>query len=283
MANNEYGINSLADQRYFNFVAVKDSRGFSLPRYWRSFGEIARPSRALACNSSFYTIEHRKLRSDKAYARGNVAQELSERGNGRPPFLYDLVAIETEIHDSSYFLLGFPFIGLAADIVRDHLARKLFQLGDLQRVNVPVLLQIMDSDEHRAFEQLAGRMVAVHFIVTDDTSVTNVRLGGDQPLKGEIYTTFLKKRVAAGFVAAAECVLACQREVSHGSKEVKETPRLIRSRLHLDKHGNFRFYAHVGCTNLALLPEAMSELDSLGCLHKATANPLDRVNDDSFE
>ena len=281
MADNEYGINSLADQRYYNFVMVKDTRGFSLARYWRNVGEIARPGRVIDCISSLGKMEHRKLISDRGLARGNVAGELSELGKGRPPYWYDLVAFEMEIDASPYFLLGFPFVGLAWDIVKDLLARKILQVEAFQRTNVSRLLRIMDTDEHNAFEQLAGRMVAVHFIVTDDTSVTNVRLGGDQPLKGQIYTTFLKDRVKKGFVSAAECVLACEREAPQKRKE--EPPRLLRSRLHLDKHGNFKFYAHAGCTNLALLPEAISELHSLNCMDNATANPLDRVGSDIFE
>jgi hypothetical protein len=102
MPEDGYGINSVADRRYYHFVAVNGG-GVGLGPFWRKLGEmgeIERPEIAVPVESPAFKLEHRKLRLKKPYARGEAAITLSEHGNGRPPFLYDLFAARIDFKDN---------------------------------------------------------------------------------------------------------------------------------------------------------------------------------------
>ena len=46
----------------------------------------------------------------------------------------------------------------------------------------------------------------------------------------------------------------------------------------MDKSGNFKFYMHAGCANVTLMPYAIAQIRSVGCLKQVFGNPL-RVRD----
>lgn len=278
MQEGDFGINSIADQRYYHFVVLRDGGGFSLPAYWKRIGNVLEPTRSAAFSEDRFVVQHRKLRSAKAFARGVVSQALSEHGEGRPPYLYDLVGARVELRDASYFLLGFPFVGLALDVVGDLLSSGgLVKTGEFVGVDVPKLVDVMEKGVVNRFEEISTRVVSLQFVVTDDKSLTAVRLGGDDPLSAEIYLKFLRRRVLSGFVRPDLCVLACEKEWRPGKEVTSGGGRPFRSRLRVDGHGNFRFYAHVDCSNLRLLPYAIGQLRAAACLRRVLSNPLSRL------
>jgi len=267
---------NIADQRYYHFVLLREIQDFSLKSYWQSVGDVVTTAKSESWVTGPYPVQHRKLRADIPFARGAVAELLSEKGQGRPPFLYDLFAARINFKGDSYFLFGFPFAGLAMVVLNDLIEnRKLLQYGELVGVDVQKLVSIMEEGIKNRFERLETHIVGVQFVVTDDKSLTAVRLGGDDPLSAQIYVEFLKRKRTAGVFMPDKCVLACEREWGIGDRQQEGTAlRAFRSRVHLDGHGNFKFYAQTACSNIALLPYAIGQLRALACLRKVTINPL---------
>lgn len=281
MHGNDFGAGGIADQRYYHFVVLRDGGAFSLATYWKRLGDVVAPAHPADYASGTALVQHRKLRSSKVFARGVVAETLSERGQGRPPFLYDVFGARVQVRDAAYFILGFPFVGLATDAIAEMLAtRKVVASNDFVSVDVPKLVGIMEAGVKGRFEGLHAHIVNLHFVVTDDKALTAVRLGGDDPLSADVYVNFLRERVTTGFVRPELCVLACEKEWPEDGGGTSRGPKAFRSRLRVDSYGNYRFYAHVGCSNLRLLPYALGQLRLLGCLRKASANPLSRVSRD---
>ena len=267
---------NVADQRYYHFVLLREIQDFSLKSYWRSVGDVVTTAKSESLAADPYPFQHRKLRSDIAFARGAVAELLSEKGQGRPPFLYDLFAAKINLRGDSYFLFGFPFAGLAMVVIADLIRNaKLLHYGELVGVDVQKLVSTMEEGIESRFEKLQTHIVGVQFVVTDDKSLTAVRLGGDDPLGAQIYVEFLKRKRNAGVFLPDRCVLACEREWVEGQRvQGDTTPRAYRSRVHVDGHGNFKFYAQAGCNNVVLLPYTIGQLRAVACLRKVIANPL---------
>ncbi len=277
------GANTVADKRYYHFVALT-GRGMSLATYWRRLammGEVERPKVAVPVESSRFVLEHRKLRLGRAYARGAVTQTLSEQGNGRPPFLYDLFAAGIEFGDDFYLILGFPFAALAFETV-DHLSDQGFLKNVVfQGADLSELL----SEKNRPLQRVDGlksSVVGVQFVVTDDKSLTALRLGGDDPFQAEIYKLFLREKFEKKKLwVPDQCVLACEREVEATQwGRLKPLGPILRSRLHIDKSGHFKFYMHAGCTNVTLMPYAIAQIYATACLKGVTGNPLRRSDQD---
>jgi len=284
MALRESNLSVFADQRYYHFVVAKVGAKFSLETYWKAMGDLVSPKNGIAVSEKSYAIEHMKLRSARAYARGAVSEALSTKGDGRPPFLYDLFAMKLRIKEESYALFGFPFVGLAGESIAGLIdGRKVVRLADLMAADVPKLVDIMETGIESPYQSLSMRIVGLQLVVTDDKSLAAVRLGGNDPLSAQVYVHFLKKRVSTGVVRPDHCVLACEREFTMDARGLVTKPRSLRSRLRFDAHGNFRFYAHVGCGNLQLLPYAIGQLADLGCLKPAAGNPLLRAGRDDDE
>jgi hypothetical protein len=278
MSERTCGINSLADRRYYHFVVVK-THGLGLAAYWRrlqAFGEISRPTSAVSGGTSEFRLEHRKFLSHKPYARGATAEVLSERGNGRPPFYYDLFAAKIEFREGAYLVMGFPFASLALDLVDHLIADGVLRDIEFQGVDLGKLL----SEKNRPlqhFEGLTSKVVGVQFVVTDDKSLTAVRLGGNDPFHAQIYESFLKRKFEEGLWMPDQCVLACERGSKSPGSENSERAGL-RSRLRIDKSGNFKFYAHVGCVNVILILYAISQIRAVACLKQVLGNPLRRID-----
>ncbi|HEX2827403.1 MAG TPA: hypothetical protein VHP37_13725 [Burkholderiales bacterium] len=278
MKENNHGANFIADQRYYHFIFARNNRGTNLAEYWRRLGRLVNVRASLDYKDSKAEIQHRKLRSSTAFARGAVAEALSEDGTGRPPYLYDVIAAATTIRGDRYFAFGFPFVGLAAEIMRELMdGQAFFKRGEVLGVDVSKLIASAEEGLNR-FDSMSAQVVGVKFIVTDDKSLTAVRLGGDDPLSAEVYVEFLRQKVKAGYFLPNHCVLACEREWENG--ESSEVSRAFRSRLHVARDGHFKFYAHVGCSNLRLIPYALGQLKSLGCFEKVYSNPFLKTTED---
>ncbi len=285
MTDSAFGINSIADRRYYHFVAVKGS-GLTLPAYWRRLGEIGmieRPRIPVPVGSSCFTLEHRKFRHGTGYARSETARYLSDEGEGFAPFHYDLFAARMDLEMETYLLLGYPFALLAREIVVYLEGSGFLKKAEFQNVDLRKWLGSKNRP-FREFEGLSSSVVGVEFVVIDDASLTKVRLGGHDPFEAEIYTGFLKDRFEGGVMLPDQCVLACEREVElQADAGPAPVGRILRSRLHLDRPGNFKFYMHMGCANATLLPYAIGQIHAAACLKKAPGNPLKRIEKDESE
>jgi hypothetical protein len=279
-ADSSYGLHSLADQRYYHFVAI---RGATLTptSYWRKFEDLRDPANSLDMSDARANVQHRKLVSKTSYARGAVAVKLSAKNDGRPPYYYDLFAMRADVGGSPLLLLGFPFASLALDVFKSLVGtREILGNGQFVSANVKGLVSTMEAGFPRRFDGLNVHVVGVQFSVSDDKHLSNIRLGGDDPLAAEVYQKFLKSRLLRDVVLPDRCALACER-LWTPERSDRQPSGLLRSRVHFDNNGNFKVYAQSGCGNLIVLPYALGQLHSAGLLDDVRANPLLRMQDDS--
>ena len=275
MAQQTLDVAGAADQRYYHFVAVRASTSDGVDGYWRALRNARPPRTPLEFSGAGFSIQHRQLRSPKLYARGAVAQAVSQSGDGSPPYLYDVFAARVDIRRSSYLLFGFPFAALALDVARDVFgtgARSPF--GDFSSIDIPRLIRVMEAGGESRSDHVSMSVVAVQVSVRDDRSLTAVRLGGDDPLSAELYRKYLKPKISLGELVPDHCVLSCERD---NAGDPTAGRRILRSRVHVDHYGNLKFYAHVGCGNLSLIASVLTQLDAMQCLVKAENNPLFRL------
>jgi hypothetical protein len=284
MDKRPYGLRSLADRRYYHFI-VMTARHVSLNSYWRKvggLGKVERPRLSVSFGTSSFAIEHRKIQLDKPYARGETARSLSERGGGRAPFWYDLFAASVELGRDRYIALGFPFASLAFDIISYLDGVGYTKNEAYQGVNLRELM----SESKRRLQGPGGLrsvFVGMQFVVMDDKSLTAVRLGGDDPFHADIYERYLKQKFESGLWVPDQCVLACEREDEPGKHEKSLLlMKSVRSRLHIDRSGNFKFYAHAGCRNLTLMPEAIAQINDAACLKQVFGNPLAKTEQEEI-
>ena len=278
MVESMTGISGLADKRYYHFVLAR-TEAVGLDACWRklrALGDVIRPKAAVPPGAPGFALEHRKLRSERAYARGEAAITLSEKGNGGPPFLYDLFAAKINLRSEGYVLIGFPFLSLAREAVDCLLRENFIQTKDFQAVDIGELLRERNRP-YKRFEGLSSRVVGIQFVVRDDKSLTGVRLGGDYPFQAQIYERFLKEKFEAGTWGVDLCVLACEREAD-AKKDGAQPGNILHSRLHIDKWGNFKFYVHTGCNNVLLLPYAIGQIRAVLPFRQALGNPLLRAS-----
>jgi hypothetical protein len=282
MAESTYGIGSVADQRYYHFILWKTKRDLSLPALWRRIGDVVDPVRPLGSRNSLYSIQHRKLRSETSYGRAGIAAELSENGKGEPPFYYDVFVMTIDVERISYLLIGFPFVNLGLESVKKLLEKHRFEEeSEHQCVYVPRLLPQLEDGLPPTHDGLTTRVVGVQWSVQSDASLTSIRLGGDAPLKADLYLEYLRPlaRQKKSPLLPEQCSLAFEGEVPvEGSAGRGPIAAFVRSRLHVDLDGSFRFYTQAGCRNINLLPFAIRNLWSLGCIEKAhTESPLNSL------
>jgi hypothetical protein len=141
----------------------------------------------------------------------------------------------------------------------------------------------------KEFEGLTSSVVGVRFVVMNDTSLTAVRLGGHNPFEAELYKDFIREKFEGRPAVRKEwvpdqCILACDRvHELNADSAPGPTGRILHSRLHIDKHGNFKFYMHTGCVNATLLPYAIGQIQAAGCLEKVSDNPLKKIDQDESE
>lgn len=279
MQSSTCGVNSIADQRYFHFLTFLEEQPFRLSTYFR--GEVFTPGRSVSYRDSFCFVEHHKLCSSERYARGEVADSLSEKGHGRPPYFYDVLTARSTVGGTPYVLLGFPFVSLARQVTARMFDRtRRFRPGTLQRADVARLFAELEAGA-RVFEGLHTSIVGVSFKVADEICLTTVRISGDQPLKAEVYENYLKPKIGPGLISPNECTVACYRSWSGSTAEdgaIDES----RSRVRVDAFGNMRFYVHVNCNNLRLISYLFRQLAEFSCLRTASQNPLDHVEQDEM-
>lgn len=259
------------DQRYYHFVALRETRPIELSDYWRMLGE------ALPCSAlpGRHQMEHRKFRLHGEFGR-RVSSAQVQDGGPEVPLVYDLLACRATLPQWNCLLLGFPYSSLGEQLVDQLLERAgLLEYGRFLRTDVPKLISEMEGVRSDEYYGLETKIVGVQVVVKNDTSLTAIRLGGQNPLGAEIYNSFLKDRIGDGSFEPNRCVLASRREADENDTIfVEGRRRTIQSRTHVDTHGNFRVYAQIGGGNLTMLPLILERLQKLECLRDGKMNPL---------
>lgn len=264
---------AIADQRYYHFVGLRTASAVAeLDDYWRLLEWTRVPREPVTFHGDQVTLEHRKVASTRLYARGALAEQAVGMRNRQGKYEYDQFGALVRTEGGATFLaIGFPYVGLATEIGLERLgAHGESPLGKFVAIDIPKLVGALE----RGMPRIASpdvHAVGLRVSVRDDKSLTAVRLGGDQPLEAALYREYLRPRIAQGALVPDQCVLSCERVGG---------ARTLRSRIHLDRHGNLRFYAHVACANLELIGTVFDYLDKAGCLSDAVRNPLLRMEAD---
>ena len=187
-----------------------------------------------------------------------------------------------EVERVSYLLIGFPFVNLGLERVKKLLEKHRFEEeSEHQCVYVPRLLPQLKDGLPPTHDGLTTRVVGVQWSVQSDASLTSIRLGGDAPLKADLYLEYLRPlaRQKKSPLLPEQCSLAFEGEVPvEGSAEKDLLLLLCDPGCTLIWTAPFDFTLKPGCRNIDLLPFAIQNLWSLGCIEKAhTESPLNSL------
>lgn len=266
------------DQHYFHFVVLSNTGRFTLSDYWRHLGKTQTTKNPMKLYPG-YEIEHRKLKREYPYAGGKLLKKISTSGHA--PYFYDAFALRVKTNKDDYAILAFPFAALARHSVDHLIADMRIKKGiDYKRADIASLIQ-------RGLTGIGGEhfragFVGLQVISRGDPNLSSVTLGGDSPLKSELYQDFLKKPIEQGKKFFPEyCVLACELQYMHSTdKQSIVSNHNLRSRVRMDIFGNFKFYVHKGGENIVLIPYLLRELDAMKCLTEVSINPLSRISNE---
>lgn len=280
MSEQSHGKEILLDQRYFHSIVLRDTGGYSLAKYWKQLGNTVMGRKIDQTQYPDLEIEHRRLRDNFPYPHGKLLEIVSASHNGTPPYLYDLFALRIKYGRSTYFVLAFPFAALGRVIVDNLIANHgLRKQCDILRVELSVLIQGGGRSEEAG--QLRTKIIGLHVVIPGDPLLTSLILGGDNPMGSTLYRDYLQEPIQKGQSTPEECVLACELEQSADEPaKTLEVERYLRSRMHMDQFGNFKFYVHVQGRNLVMFPYLLKELVSLNCLNRTSQNPLHRAKEE---
>jgi hypothetical protein len=265
------------DQHYYHFVVLSNARKFSLTDYWKHLGK-AKPTGNPKISYPNFEIEHRVLKRNIPYAGGEILKRISADKKGKKPYSYDTFALTVKTKKSEYVVLAFPFTALARQSVETQIAELRAKKGvDFQKADITSLIK----QGHTGMGGGAFRagIVGLQVICREDTHLSSVTLGGDNPLKSTLYKKFLMKPTEEGNKFSLDyCVLACELQWTDDiyGKGVGRT-RTLRSRVRMDIFGNFKFYVHKGGENIIIIPYLLQTLDIMKCLDKVSIDPLLRL------
>lgn len=280
MSEQLHGNELLLDQRHFHSIVLRDTGGYSLTEYWKQLGNTVMGRQMDEITYPDFEIEHRRLRDNFPYPRGKLLEIVSASHDGSPPYFYDLFALRIKYGRSTYFVFAFPFAALGRVIV-DNLINNhgLRKRCDILKVQLSVLVQHERRSEESG--QLRTKVVGLHVVIPGDPLLTSLTLGGDNPMGSTLYRDYLQEPIQKGQSTLEECVLACELEQSTDKPaKALEVERHLRSRMHMDQFGNFKFYVHVRGGNLVIIPHLLKKLISLNCLDRASQNPLNRAKEE---
>ena len=278
MTNERAAFNILVDQRHFYFIALRDIGGYRLSDYWEQAGNIVMPGqKSTDVIDPEFEIQHRRLRSAIPYPRGKTLEAVSVSGDKSAPYLYDIFALRIIIGTHSYFIFAFPFAALAREVIDRlietyHLQRKC----DILKVDLPLLIKNRELQSETG--EMRAHLVGLRVVISGDPALSSLSLGGDDPLESAIYRNYLQRPISEGSTILEQCVLACELEYSFGSGDPVK-PRKLRTRMHIDAFGNFKFYVHINGENFIIVPYLLKQLRSLNCLNNVSVNPLHRVQE----
>ncbi len=268
------------DQRHFHSVVLRDTGGYSISEYWRQLGNTVAGCQMDKVPHPDFEIQHRRLRDNFPYPRGKLLEIVSASHDGSPPYFYDLFALRIKCGGSTFFVFAFPFVALGRVIV-DNLINNygLRMKCDILKVDLSDLVQHGGRSEESG--QFRTKIVGLHVVIPGDPLLTSLTLGGDDPMSSNLYKDYLQEPIRKGQSTLEECILACELERSSDKPdEALEVERHLRSRMHMDQFGNFKFYVHVRGRNLVIIPHLLKQLISLNCLGRASQNPLHRAKEE---
>lgn len=222
-------------------------------------------------DNSLFRIEKQSVVSNVPYYSGNA--DYSVNGDKRPPFQYDLIALE--IKDQNILVMGFPFKYLAREIVNKLIKdKKYLSKGGFVKPNLDKLLKestVSDfSDDAYSFH-----FSSLGLTLTGDTNMTSIDFGGDRPLDSPIYKKLFKDVIQKKQAILENCGLKCE----INADEEENIPK-TRGNVHLDHFGNLKTYIHGSGKNVFVLPYIFSLLKNHKCVDTTLVNPLLHLQDE---
>lgn len=259
--------------RYFHVIVFKFDSKYSLRSFWRDCRVEVKTSVSSMYEDEEIIIEKQSFVSPIQYYFGESDYSLLQ--NKAAPFSYDLFAIQIKGQD--IFIVGFPFKSLARDVVKSLIVEKRYKTkGSFLKPNLGKVLKDTDS------QNFGNGIISCSFswlsmVITGDTNITSINLGGDYPLESALYRKNFKRMIDENISTPENGIIRC--ELS-GLSEGK-LPN-TRANIHLDNYGNFKLYLHASGKNIFTLPFLILTLKSLKCLTSTITNPLISLKDEQI-
>jgi len=280
------GFNIILNQRYFHFVTLIDTGGYSLQECWKQVGDTTILSKAsIQLENGNVEIEHRRYKSEIAYPHGELLKlvSLSKQKSPPypPPYYYDIFGFQLRLESKVFFILAFPFLALGRDTIDTLItSHGLLKRCDFLKVNLFTLLNSAESLSESG--RTRAKIKGLRAVIIDDQAISSLTIGGDDPLKSLIYTQYLQNSIRNGS-PVEQCTVLCEPQPNNeiGGEAPSETKKL-RVQMRIHSVGVCKFYIHIKGENLATVPRLVQRLESLNCFDAASGNPFNRVEEEEI-
>jgi hypothetical protein len=257
--------------RYYHVIVFKFDIKYSLKSFWKDCRIESKSFPSSIYEDDNIIVEKQSFISAIQYYFGESDYSVSQ--NGKAPYRYDLFAIQIKAQD--IIIIGFPFKSLARNIVQTLIADKKYRTkGNFLKPNLGKVLKETNSESFGK-DFVSCSFSGLSMVITGDTNITSINLGGDHPLESTLYKKNFKKMIDENISMPENGIIRC--ELS-GLKD-DELPN-TRANIHLDNFGNFKLYLHASGKNIFTLPFLMLTLKSLKCLIPTITNPLITLKDE---
>jgi len=144
---------------------------------------------------------------------------------------------------------------------------------DFLKVNVPLLIKrhVPLYEPEETTVKVMGLTVSIS---KKNNTVTSLSLSGNNPLDSDIYRTFLQTPISIDEAIPKNCILFFEIPYPRTNQSNLLTPSKLRSRIHINSHGNFIFYVHIGGDNFCIIRTFINYLNDLNALETASTNPF---------
>lgn len=257
--------------RYYHVIVFKFDTKYSLRSFWKDCKIEAKAFSSSVYEDDDIIVEKQSYISPIQYYFGE--SDYSATRNSKPPYSYDLFAIQ--IKEQDIFIVGFPFKSLARDLVKTLIEEKRYKTkGSFLKPNIGKVLKDTNSETFGK-DFVSCSFCGLSLVLTGDKNITSINLGGDNPLESALYKKNFKKMIEDNISTPEYGIIKC--ELS--GLENGELPN-TRANIHLDNFGNFKLYLHSSGKNIFTLPFLMLTLKRLKCLIPTITNPLISLEDE---
>lgn len=263
------------DTRYYQFLMLsfEEPRGVEKVNDFFS-NQCIKKGVNKVFSSPQQEIVNFQIKSDTRYSYAED-RDFSLKGDGKKPFVYEVVTVSFRIEEKAYLLVLFPFVFFAKDMT--------YSLLKIRGQNVGFNFAFINQDDSISLSR-EGRfkldsmdklnIVNLNMAIVDDPHVASLKISGRDPIRSRVFEKLIDNSETQ--FLPQKLVLSGQVKTNSLNLENYPSTRLLRAKVHTDAYGNYRFYIHRGGANIPVLFYIFKSLFENNLVKESSSNPLDR-------
>lgn len=256
-------IDLLQSQRYYHLISYTGQKNLLKKSFLKDWKISARSKVEI---NEDCILNLMSITTDYRYYRGE--DDLSINKNDKPPFMYDIFALEHKKLNMT--ILGFPFKSLTRNITKALVNDYGFiKTTDFLKTDLNKLIHVDEKHTDYYHNKNHFFFKGVYLTLSGNSYVSTVKLEGKKPLDSDIYKEYFKERLAENKSHLEKCVLRSNTEIDYIDETIKSS-----SSFHIDKFGNYKLYVHSHSKNITTIISLFEFLHDNACLVETSKNPV---------